>query len=266
MSSHETAEDRPFKLWLTQSNNFLEDFSEYLQRTKSTLVSDGSRRTSALGALIRPIRRMNTQHIKGQIQYARRSAENLYGYVGVILPMLEEELARRADDDLDFLDEQDDQTTTRGNDTVNLKNMAALIREDITTIRVSHDNETKTYVYLCPSDLAQQLRARGYAPGYKAVEGGAQVLVRNRRGVTLGDVVEVHTEPQIDMDYQGQYRYAFALVDTSRVDQLEREDAVIYEKLKQQKKRSVRDQVLATLGITDTQQFLADLRDDTKGE
>ena len=125
---------------------------------------------------------------------------------------------------------------------MNLKNAAALIRNDITTICGEHLEQTnhKKYTYKILRTLAQQLSP------------GDMVLVRNIRGICIFVVEKVYSEPKIDIhddDSQG-YRWAFQIVDTATVNKLEAQDELIYERLQEHQRSTTRQQVLGALGMT----------------
>lgn len=159
------------------------------------------------------------------------------------------------------VDENEGGNHTRGN-TMNLRNAALLIRDDLTTVQVQYLDENKTYAFLIKRDLAKQVKALLPKRSRLGVGDEAnlpKLLVKSSRGIGLVRAVRVDDQPQVNLESSTRYRYAFALVDTHKVDQWEREDEVIYQKLQERKKITAREQILAGLGITDTQAFLADL-------
>ena len=223
----------------------------------------------------RQISHLSDQHLLGQFKWAQGPA-GLWGLADWITPMLETEARRRGLCLQDYVNhaeaigafENDD--TTEETKTMNLDNMAALIREDITTCEVVHDLiDGKRYTYLITREMADEVQAsktaaRGDWPDEAASK--PAVVVRNRNGLTMGYVAFVHDEPQINLEAKTRYRYVVQVVDTEEADELEAEDKLIAEKLKDQKKRSVRDQVLASLGIQDTQQFLLEVRTEAESK
>lgn len=121
---------------------------------------------------------------------------------------------------------------------MNLKNAAALVRNDITTITVRHDNG-KHYTYKCLRTLAESLTPEE-----------SLVNVYNARGYTLGTVVYVDSEPEISPDADFEYRWAFQRVRTETAKRLEAEDEAVARKLEKRKARAYRDQILSQLGVT----------------
>lgn len=131
---------------------------------------------------------------------------------------------------------------------MNLHTMAALVRDDITTIHVSFNSGRDTrYAFLCPLAVAETLSE------------GDFVLVENSRAgmpVIVGQVGAVHEEPICDPEDGIDYKWAFAKVD---LDALTREQAIqdqLEDKLKNRRKRSRREQALAALGIADPSEFV----------
>lgn len=128
-------------------------------------------------------------------------------------------------------------TEPRRSNAMNLKNAAALIRNDITTITVRHDNG-KHYTYKCLRSLAKSL-----------VPNESIVVVHNARGYTLGTVTHIDSEPEIAPDAGFEYRWAFQRVRQHTAERLEAQDERIAHKLEKRKAASYRNQILAQLGI-----------------
>jgi len=130
--------------------------------------------------------------------------------------------------------EQEDNSMNNG---FNMKNVAALVRDDITTVRVTHDNTSKVYTYKITKELAKQLEA------------GDLVLVKNAHGVTTGTVEKIHSEPEIEIQGATITAWVFQKVDTAEVEQLEKDDRLIEKRISKLQAKSARDQALAALGI-----------------
>lgn len=131
----------------------------------------------------------------------------------------------------------------------NLKNASVLIRDDVTTLSGWHttrpqdrydenDDDTKLYTYKVERNLAVGLQP------------GSLVLVFNKYGVKVVKVHEVHTEPQIDLDHDGTYAWAFQIVDIEHHLKLESEEDRLVAQLEQRRQGSMRQQMLNALGVT----------------
>ncbi len=128
-----------------------------------------------------------------------------------------------------------------------LENAAALAREDVTTLTVVHctrldgspynGEEAKEYTYKVLRSLAQTLAKDDIA------------VVKNARGVTVARVVEVHDEPHIELDDNIGYRWAFQRVNIEVAHKREREDEALVARMREQQRRSVREQVLQSVGM-----------------
>lgn len=146
--------------------------------------------------------------------------------------------------------QQETETMSNG---INMKNVAALIRDDITTVKVMHDESVKVYTYKCKKDLARTL------------EVDDQVMVKNANGVTTGEVKGVDKEADIDINGSKVVTaWIFQKVDTSEVEELEKEDRLVEKRIKKMQARSAREQALAALGIN--QDNTANLLEQIKNE
>ena len=152
------------------------------------------------------------------------------------------------------IEEEDD------TDMMNLTNVAALLRDDTTTVVVRHLNDTRVdgsaeYTYKALKSLAATLKI------------GDQVLVKNTKGVSIAEVHVVHDEPQIDLESKGSkainFRWAFQRVDAETAERLEEEDRQIVDRLKSRQVQNTRDQAMAMLGITDASEVLMGITDKT---
>jgi hypothetical protein len=95
------------------------------------------------------------------------------------------------------------------------RHLAALMREDITTVAVFFEQATlnrgpgegiKRYHYLALREDAAKLK-----PDMK-------VLVPSVKGIGVAIVAEVHEEPQIDPDLPHDYQFIIQTIDTARFD------------------------------------------------
>ena len=146
-------------------------------------------------------------------------------------------------------------------DMMNLTNVAALLRDDTTTIKVVHNDDTRTgaekeYIYKILKTTANELK------------NGDHVIVKNSQGIRLAQVIEIHDEPQIDLESKGSkainFRWAFQRVDTDTAEMLETQDREIVDRLKSRQVQNTRDQAMAMLGIADASEVLMGITDKGK--
>lgn len=128
----------------------------------------------------------------------------------------------------------------QGTPVMNLTTMAALVRDDVTTITVNMRDSNKDFIFLCTRELADHLQ--------EAVE--PYVVVKTSRGVGTGIVQEVHDEPVVDAEDGRSYRWAFQMVDEAELRKQETITGVIEERLKSRRKQTRREQALAALGMS----------------
>lgn len=133
---------------------------------------------------------------------------------------------------------------------MNLTNLAAAIREDMTTIKVKFYNTStkelteKDYTYKCKRDLAQQL------------EEGDLVAVNaesasNYKHTAIAIVQSVDEEPDIDLDSnQRTLKWAICKIDEAEAKHRQLEDEKVGKKLRLQKSQNCRKQALSLLGLT----------------
>lgn len=117
-----------------------------------------------------------------------------------------------------------------------LHNTAALLREDATTVEVSHSNGGG-YTYRVLRSLAAQLKPND------------RVLVKNQHGIKFGQVIEVHAEPQIDPHAAYSYAWAFQKVDLDQIEYLQLQDELLVKKLQNLQRERLKQQALSALGI-----------------
>jgi len=130
--------------------------------------------------------------------------------------------------------EQEENSMNNG---FNMKNVAALVRDDITTVNVTHEHTSKVYTYKVTKELAKKLQVNDI------------VLVKNAHGITTGTIMKVHSEPEIEIQGVAISAWVFQKVDTAEVEQLEKDDRLIEKRINKLQARSARDQALAALGI-----------------
>lgn len=134
--------------------------------------------------------------------------------------------------------------------TARLESYAALVRDDVTTLACSFPGSGGTsYTFLCTRALADTL----------AVDDS--VIVESVKGSQAVRIREVHLEPMIDPEDGIEYRWAFQKVDRDALQTQLDLQAKITDKLRERRKLSQRQQALAALGITDTQHFLAQIKE-----
>ncbi len=133
---------------------------------------------------------------------------------------------------------------------MNLHNAAAIVRDDVTTVRVVHAHDIKGTSY--DTSCAKRYDYKILRTLAKEVRKGVYIVVKNGMGITVAIVEEVHDEPQIDLenDKHINYRWAFQIVDTDTIEQREIEDERIVERLRTKQRENVRQQTLAALGLS----------------
>lgn len=137
-------------------------------------------------------------------------------------------------------------TNTKGKQTmsINLKTAAAIVDETTTSISVEiHSRQgvkPEAYTYLCTQELTI-----GLEPGDLVLVDSAGGL-----GVKVAKVVEVHTEPQVDLNSDIEYRWAFQQVAQHTVNDLKERHNRIHDLLKEKQRFSTRQSVMANLGMT----------------
>lgn len=134
-----------------------------------------------------------------------------------------------------------------------LKNAALLIRDDITTIKCRFDNGGPLYTYICPLDVAMHLNE------------GDFVITRGRSGhspfnLAVRQVVSIDDEPDIDLEFNKEYRWAVQKVDIERLNQYEQEQKHIQKQLQQKQVSSTRQQVAQMFGVDNPTALLENAR------
>lgn len=176
------------------------------------------------------------KHIAGCNVEAWKKSFRLEGMSSVIF------VAEPVTDQLieDFINTVSHSLKAQGVPTMNLNTMAALVRDDVTTITVAIKNSSMEYTFLCTRDLAEQLK------GYEK----PHVVVHTSRGIGTGIVTEVHDEPVIDAEDGIAYDWAFQRVDQDELRRQRTVTSAIADRLKTRRKETRREQALAALGMT----------------
>lgn len=128
----------------------------------------------------------------------------------------------------------------------NMTNIAALLRDDITTIQAVFEEGGTEYTFKTPLHVALGLSA------------GDLVAARVRQKIKVVTVVRVNDQPQIDPDVEWAYQWAFQPINTFELDQLREEDDALVTELNKHRRKQVRDGALSALGINDVHGLLAD--------
>lgn len=129
--------------------------------------------------------------------------------------------------------------------TTHMENVAALMRDDTTTLSARYQPDGMLYTFKVPLDLSRTLTK------------GDLVLCRSQQKIKVVEVVEVHDVPQLDPDADFIYQWAFQKVDLHTLNDLRDEDDAVAIELRQHRQHQVRDNALAALGVTDTTTVIA---------
>lgn len=131
--------------------------------------------------------------------------------------------------------------------TVSLNSVAFLVRDDVTTISASFGSGPKNYTFKATQKLASKLTV------------GDDVVVEVSHGIRVAQVVQIHSEPQIDPEDDINYQWAFQRVNTELLEELHDVESTVEDKLKERRKRSHRQQALSALGIDNPTEFFKEL-------
>lgn len=131
------------------------------------------------------------------------------------------------------------------------KHMSALLREDITTVSVLFQRDVANrqgvetvsrYTFKVLREDADKLKSDDL------------VVVETSKGMQVAQVCEVHADPQIDPDFDGDYKWVVQVVNMERymcIVQHERElDTVMLNVEREVKRKSVVEMYRETLGKT----------------
>lgn len=134
---------------------------------------------------------------------------------------------------------------------MNLRNVALLVRDDVTTIKVSFISngmpENREYTYLLPDFL-------------KGTEEGQMVLVCPNGVFKAAKVIQVDDETDVDPNSDIEYQWVIANLDDNLrdVEALNELTDKIQDKLKKQQASSLREQILRQFGIDSVAGLLGD--------
>lgn len=137
---------------------------------------------------------------------------------------------------------------------MNMTNLAASLRDDMTTITVRFVTNLSSgpYTYKCPRTLAQTLEEGDLL----AVDANNEM---NYECVGLAVVDKIHDEPQLDLEWKRPYKWVICKVYYAEARARQAKDEEVGKKLSDKKMRNCRDQALAALGMTseEAQKLLA---------
>lgn len=124
----------------------------------------------------------------------------------------------------------------------NMRNVASLLDDNVTTIGALFDGRGQVYTFKILRTLAEELKRND------------RVLVDTVNGIQMVTVAEVHDEPEIDPDSGTLFKWAFAKVDLTVLDDLRKQEDVIIKKLQKHQRNCLKESVLKSLGIDDIKQ------------
>lgn len=134
-----------------------------------------------------------------------------------------------------------------------LYNLAASLLPEVTTVRVTHADSDKEYVYLCPRYIAESLE-KGTLVWCSA---GFPCMTMSSQGFSLGTVVSVDAETELDFESRYRYRWVHCIVPKTQDTQIESKIQQIMMRLAERKKQSRREQALLALGVNSVDELLA---------
>ena len=127
---------------------------------------------------------------------------------------------------------------------INLRTAAAIVDETVTTIDVSLSNRVdvmpEKYSYLCKQELAQTLSEDDWV----LVESGGSTVAK------VGRVVAIHVEPNVELNADINYKWAFQKVELPILEELKSTHDKLHQMLKDRQRVTTRQSVMASLGIT----------------
>lgn len=128
--------------------------------------------------------------------------------------------------------------------TINLRTAAAIVDETVTTIDVSLSNWSdvmpEKYSYLCKQELAQTLSEGDWV----LIESNGSTVAK------VGKVMAVHDEPNVELNADINYKWAFQKVDVPNLEELKSAHDKLHQMLKDRQRVTTRQSVMASLGIT----------------
>jgi hypothetical protein len=146
-------------------------------------------------------------------------------------------------------EEFDQETNQKGKKTMsmNLKAAAAIVLEDVTTIKVAMGTDTnpQTYTYLIPREVVKHLTEADIEKGVWVVREGTK-----KNSLAIAQVISVDETPDIDLNRDTEWKWAFQLIDTSLRDKMVERTERLYKQLQEKQRERSQQGILAALGIT----------------
>jgi hypothetical protein len=146
-------------------------------------------------------------------------------------------------------EEFDQETNQKGKKTMsmNLKAAAAIVLEDVTTIKVAMGTDTnpQTYTYLIPREVVKHLTEADIEKGVWVVREGTK-----KNSLAIAQVISVDETPDIDLSRDTEWKWAFQLIDTSLRDKMVERTEKLYKQLQEKQRERSQQGILAALGIT----------------
>ena len=130
--------------------------------------------------------------------------------------------------------------------TMNLNTVAAIVNDNVTSIKVELPHSSQLFTYKAMNTLATTLEKDDIV----VVERGGGY------GAGIGKVVSVDEEIDMDPEDGIEYKWAFAKVDTSVLKGIKDEEAALVKKLNTNRRANMKAQVLAQLGVDENLKLL----------
>ena len=129
--------------------------------------------------------------------------------------------------------------------TMNLNNAALLVRDDIQTVKVSFGSETKYYTFILHNSITVE-------------EADFVIVTPNGGHPKVAQVMSIDEEPDIDVNLDSPYRWIICNI-TKQLEAIKVHQEFtdkLAEGLKRQKRKSLREQILAQYGVSSTEELL----------
>ena len=138
---------------------------------------------------------------------------------------------------------------------MNLNNAAFICDEYWTTCKVVYtdllnNNNNKAYTFAIPREQALLLQNKT----------SVYVLIPSKTNIALGEIVEIHEEPQYDVSSTTDLKSITAFVDDSLLIAGAERHAAILKGLQEKQRKSVREQVLNSFGLQNVQVLLSKIK------
>lgn len=124
---------------------------------------------------------------------------------------------------------------------VELMNMAALLSDEITTVKVLFHGSSKHFTFLCRRELAAQFDTDKAEPCW--------AIADTIKGLQVVQVTNVDDEVTFDCMDAYIYRWVFAKVDLAQLDKLNDWQQDIVDKLSKAQRRNAQKQMLEAIGV-----------------